>query len=100
MQKCFGTKTTTLECNIKNIVVLIPNEGHHAVDEDRESRFLDQHFIPWNATIREENIKCGKDSCNLCPHGPYFYVYWKDKSKVDIKSKLRKKYLGNIDPRR
>ncbi len=48
--------------------------------------------IPKNATIREEFIKCGKVTCNLCPHGPYYYTYWKDKSKSN-KNKLRKKYL-------
>ncbi len=54
--------------------------------------------LPKNATIREEFIKCGKDTCNLCPHGPYYYAYWKDKTNNN-KSKLRKKYLGTSDPR-
>ncbi len=53
--------------------------------------------MPKNATIREEFIKCGKDICNLCPHGPYYYAYWKDKTKDDNKSKLRKRYLGVVD---
>ncbi len=55
--------------------------------------------LPKNATIRGEFIKCGKEACNLCPHGPYYYSYWKEKTKDDNKSKLRKKYLGVIDPR-
>lgn len=55
--------------------------------------------LPKNATIREEFIKCGKINCNQCPHGPYYYAYFKDKSNGD-KSKLRKKYLGTTDPRR
>ncbi len=54
--------------------------------------------IPDNATIREEFIKCGKSSCNRCLHGPYYYAYWKDKANNN-KNKLRKKYLGVIDPR-
>jgi hypothetical protein len=54
--------------------------------------------LPKNATIREEFIKCGKDTCNLCPHGPYYYAYWRDKTN-NSKSKLRKKYLGTTDPR-
>ena len=37
--------------NIKDLVILIPNEGHHADGEDKESRFLDQHFVPENAMI-------------------------------------------------
>ncbi len=56
--------------------------------------------VPKNATIREEFIKCGKVNCNLCPHGPYYFAYWKkEKIKDDNISKLRKKYLGAIDPR-
>jgi len=51
--------------------------------------------LPKNATIREEFIKCGKPSCSLCPHGPYYYSYLRDK----VTKKLRKKYLGVIDPR-
>jgi len=60
---------------------------------------LNHNSIPDNATIREEFIKCGKVACNLCPHGPYYYAYWKDKSNNNNKSKLRKKYLGVMDPR-
>ncbi len=55
--------------------------------------------IPKNTTIREEFIKCGKPSCNNCPHGPYYYAYWKDKSKYGNISKLKKKYIGVMDPR-
>ncbi|MDQ4074467.1 MAG: hypothetical protein M3162_09230 [Thermoproteota archaeon] len=49
--------------------------------------------LPKNASIREEFIKCGKDECNSCPHGPYYYAYWKD--KINGNNKLKKKYLGN-----
>lgn len=45
--------------------------------------------VPVNATIREERIKCGKSLCVMCPHGPYYYAYWKDDH-----GKLRKKYIG------
>ena len=44
--------------------------------------------VPSNATIRSEMINCGK-SCLMCPHGPYYYAYWKDDS-----GKLKKKYIG------
>jgi hypothetical protein len=44
--------------------------------------------VPSNATIREEHIKCGK-SCLMCPHGPYYYAYWKEHGK------LKKKYIGS-----
>ncbi|MDF0682704.1 MAG: hypothetical protein P0116_17225, partial [Candidatus Nitrosocosmicus sp.] len=50
-ENMFKTKQMTLGNNIKTLVILIPNEGHHAAGEDKESRFLDQHFVPENAVI-------------------------------------------------
>ena len=50
-ESIFNTKTMTLGNNVKNLVILIPNEGHHAAGEDNEARFLDQHFVPENAVI-------------------------------------------------
>ena len=46
--------------------------------------------IPSNATIREEYVKCGKYYCFRCPHGPYYYAYWKDEN-----GKLKKEYIGS-----
>jgi len=50
-ENIFNAKTMTLGNNVKNLVILIPNEGHHAAGEDNEARFLDQHFVPENAVI-------------------------------------------------
>ncbi|HET6588995.1 MAG TPA: hypothetical protein VFG45_02405 [Candidatus Nitrosocosmicus sp.] len=50
-ESMFNTKTMTLGNNVKTLVVLIPNEGHHSAGEDKEARFLDQHFVPENAVI-------------------------------------------------
>jgi len=47
----FNTKTMTLGNNVKTLVILIPDEGHHAAGEDGESRFLDQHFVPDNVVV-------------------------------------------------
>ncbi len=44
------------------------------------------------ATWRQEYIRCGKASCKTCPHGPYWYVYWRESGK------LRKKYQGKVRP--
>jgi hypothetical protein len=46
----FNTHEMTLGNNIKNLVVLIPNEGHHGPQVD-EDRFLDQPFIPQNVVL-------------------------------------------------
>ncbi|MGD9534508.1 MAG: hypothetical protein AB7V56_12165 [Candidatus Nitrosocosmicus sp.] len=50
-ENIFNTKTMTTGNNVKTLVILIPNEGHHAAGEDNEARFLDQHFVPENAVI-------------------------------------------------
>jgi plastocyanin len=50
-ESMFNTKTMTLGNNVKTFVILIPNEGHHSAGEDKEARFLDQHFVPENAVI-------------------------------------------------
>jgi len=37
---------------------------------------------------RQEFIRCGREGCKSCPHGPYWYAYWWDKGRT------RKKYVG------
>ena len=41
----------TLGNNVKNLVILIPNEGHHGPNEASEARFLEPSFVPANAVI-------------------------------------------------
>lgn len=50
-ENIFKTKTMTLGNNIKGLVILIPDEGHHGEGEDDESRFLNQHFVPDNVVV-------------------------------------------------
>lgn len=40
-------------------------------------------------TYESEFVRCGKLNCKRCPHGPYWYAYYRDGS-----GKLRKKYVG------
>jgi hypothetical protein len=40
--------------------------------------------------IREQMVKCGKESCTTCPHGPYIYAYWHEDGRQ------RTKYLGRL----
>lgn len=48
--------------------------------------------LPDNVTYRQEHVRCGKDGCNSCPHGPYWYAYWKDEGRT------RKSYIGRYLP--
>jgi hypothetical protein len=40
-----------------------------------------------SVTYRLERVSCGK-GCKGCPHGPYWYGYWKEGGKT------RSKYIG------
>ena len=39
-------------------------------------------------SYRAKNIKCGKEACQTCPHGPYWYAEWTESGK------RKTKYLG------
>ena len=41
--------------------------------------------------VRSQMVRCGKESCTTCPHGPYVYAYWTEDGKQ------RSKYLGRED---
>lgn len=44
--------------------------------------------------FRSEYVKCGKAGCRKCPHGPYWYAYWREAGK------MRKRYVGKVDPKK
>jgi plastocyanin len=37
--------------NVKHLIILIPNEGHHGPGEEDEARFIPQPFVPQNVVI-------------------------------------------------
>ena len=39
-------------------------------------------------TFRQETVRCGKKGCKSCPHGPYWYAYWREDGR------LRSRYIG------
>jgi hypothetical protein len=39
-------------------------------------------------TYRLEKVKCGKPGCKSCPHGPYWYAYYREGKR------LRSHYIG------
>ena len=47
----FDTGQMILPNNVRHLVVLIPNEGHHGPGEEDEARFIAQPFVPQNAII-------------------------------------------------
>lgn len=58
--------------------------------EEEERKLLDELSslgLP-KGTIAVKYVKCGKDGCRKCPHGPYYYIVYREGGKV------RWKYLG------
>ncbi len=43
-------------------------------------------------TYRLESVKCGKPGCTRCPHGPYWYAYWRENGRT------RSQYVGKDLP--
>jgi hypothetical protein len=43
-------------------------------------------------TYRQQHVKCGKAGCRTCPHGPYWYAYWREDGR------LRSRYIGKELP--
>ncbi|KAA2280244.1 hypothetical protein [Candidatus Nitrosocosmicus sp. SS] len=80
----------------KNEIDNILNKFHelkNKINKEKEKE-SELRLIPIKATIRKEEIKCGKKGCHQCPHGPYYYAYWKEE---DAKT-LKKVYLGSELP--
>lgn len=45
-------------------------------------------------TFRYETVRCGKANCTRCPHGPYWYAYWKEDGRT------RSRYVGRSLPQK
>ena len=43
-------------------------------------------------SFRQQHVRCGKPNCGRCPHGPYWYAYWREGEKV------RSRYIGKTGP--
>jgi hypothetical protein len=59
--------------------------------ETDEPKGEDGH--PGRVTFRQEMVRCGKKGCGRCPHGPYWYAYWREGGRV------RSRYIGKQLPR-
>ena len=75
----------------------IDDRLHRVVQERRASMpspavHAEQSF--GSITFRYETVRCGKPNCTRCPHGPYWYAYWKENGRT------RSRYVGRILPDR
>ncbi|MGH8874725.1 MAG: hypothetical protein ACRDVM_05670 [Acidimicrobiia bacterium] len=40
--------------------------------------------------LRRQWVRCGKPACRSCPHGPYWYAYWREAGR------RRSRYVGRL----
>lgn len=43
-------------------------------------------------SYRLESVRCGKPNCSSCPHGPYWYAYFRENGR------LHSRYIGKELP--
>lgn len=43
------------------------------------------------AYVEVKYVRCGRAACKKCPHGPYYYLRYRDRES----GRLRSKYLGS-----
>lgn len=48
-------------------------------------KMVEEEFMTKVATYRLEKIRCSKKNCSKCPHGPYWYAYYRAKGKERVK---------------
>jgi hypothetical protein len=65
--------------------LLLPRDGP---DFDGPQPRGDQGSV----TYRLEHVRCGKRGCTRCPHGPYWYAYWREEGR------MRSRYIGKTPP--
>jgi hypothetical protein len=62
--------------------LLVARHGVEGDEPDRRGK----------VTYRQEHVRCGRDGCSRCPHGPYWYAYWREGGR------LRSRYIGKRLP--
>jgi hypothetical protein len=53
---------------------------------------VDDDGMPMHVSYRQEHVRCGREGCGSCPHGPYWYGYYKQEGRT------RKQYIGRTLP--
>ena len=72
--------------DLRRVLIFVRGLLHSMGDEAAEVVESD------SVTYRLEHVNCGKDGCRSCPHGPYWYAYYREGEK------LRSRYIGRELP--
>ena len=57
---------------------------------------LESHGVEFEGStpevrLRRQWVRCGKEACTKCPHGPYWYAYWTEGGR------RRSRYVGKLE---
>lgn len=83
-------KTETLH-EVKDLIEEILNEREKEIEPEdipeKKNREVVSVKKAGKITYQLEKVYCGKN-CSGCPHGPYWYAYWKEDGQT------KSKYIG------
>lgn len=48
--------------------------------------------LPPSVRYHQEHVRCGRERCTRCPHGPYWYASWREDGRT------RRQYIGRHLP--
>ena len=71
------------EFELRRLVIL----ARGRLREKQGPQFSDETGEP-KVSYRQQHVRCGKAGCTRCPHGPYWYAFWREGAKV------RSRYIG------
>jgi len=80
--------TTDLKRFDEWIHQVIADRDQPPEEEKRNGREVVARVITSSGTMQLELVRCGKMQCKSCPHGPYWYRYWKEGGRT------KSKYVG------
>ncbi|HEX2028382.1 MAG TPA: hypothetical protein VHF25_10330 [Nitriliruptorales bacterium] len=78
------------EYDLRRLMILVRGLLLHADGPPHGAAEADRR--PGKVTYRQEQVRCGKQRCRSCPHGPYWYAYWKEDGRT------RSRYIGRHLP--
>jgi hypothetical protein len=73
--------------DLRRVLIYVKGLLHAVGDEAAETDSTTD-----KVTYRLESVRCGKPSCRSCPHGPYWYAYYREGDR------LRSRYIGRELP--
>ena len=74
---------------LRQLLILV--RGRLLVSDGVPDGHVDDHMAV-RVTYRREEVRCGREACTRCPHGPYWYAYWREAGR------RRKLYIGGHLP--